>query len=154
MADNKPATASPKEAVKDLARSVYVQTVSLLGGRGSRQFAIQAFKAAEEFLQVQASFESGELVTKTEAIWGGDCWAPKLPNTHPLNLVSSEQNEASKGRNKERVNRISKWLVENPDPTKAYEETDWSWSVDTTRVARQLFPAYADAGIFPAAPKS
>ena len=153
MADNKP-VATSKDAVKELARSIYVQTVSLLGGRGSRQFAIGSFKAAEEFLQVQASFESGELVTKVEAQWGGDCFAPKLPSTHPLNLVSSQQNEESQGRNRQRVNRIAKWMVENPDPDKAYEETDWAWSVDTTRVARQLFPAYADPGVFPAAPKS
>ena len=153
MADNKPAATS-KEAVKELARHVYIQSVSLLGGRGSRQFAVQSFKAAEEFLAVQASFDSGELVTKPEVHWGGDCFAPRLPNTHPLNLVSSEQNESSKGRNRERVNRIAKWMVENPDPSVPYAESDWSWSVDTTRVARQLFPAYADAGIFPAAPKS
>ena len=140
--------------VKELARAVYIESVSLIGGRGSKQLAIASFKAANEFLEVQKSFEAGTLITKTEAVWGGDCFAPKLPSTHPLNLISADRNEESKGRNKERVNRISKWLVENPDPNLAYQEADWAWTPDTTRVARQLFPAYADAGTFPAPPKS
>lgn len=139
----------PDPQVKSLAKSIFIETSALIGGRGTSQIAIQAFKAAKEYLEVEKMFDSGELDAEVVKQWGADCFAPKLPPTHPLNLVSAELNKASNDRNKERVNRISKWLVNNPDPDAAYKEADWEWSKDTTRVARQILPKFADAGIFP-----
>ena len=145
MADN--SKAPQKAEVIELASQIFTQASAMFGGRATRQNAIQSIRAAEEFMQAKSEYESGVLAKPSDA-WGGDCFAPKMPKTHPLNLISSERNSESKGANKELVNRISKWLASNPNEDQAYKDEMWEWTRDETKTARRLFPAYADAGIF------
>lgn len=148
MADNNNSKVSnANRDVLELAQEIFTQSSAMFGGRATRQNAVQAIRAAEEFMTAKAEYESGQLA-KPSDIWGGDCCAPNMPKMHPLNLVSAERNIASKGANRELVNRIAKWLASNPNEDQAYEDETWKWTRDETKTARKLFTAYADPGIF------
>ncbi len=132
----------------ELAFEIYSKRVATHASvKASEAEAVDAYRKAEAFVAVKKKVRAGGVkpLTTTEA-QGADCRAPKLRDTHPINLVSREVG------NLPRVEQIKKWLDQNPTPETNPEElihrlnrafNDLGWDMPTINVARQIFPAYA-----------
>lgn len=130
MADEKPIG-----EVEKVALQLFAERSSRIVRLGAtRQVALESFRDAQTFLQVQAEFRSGRLVTAAPLKDPrAECFAPNLKKTHPHNLVSQEFGDLS---------RVAKIYAElKADPTReTYEECDWDKpQVDLARI---LFPAF------------
>jgi hypothetical protein len=130
-----------------MAFKLYSQ--KLAGRNGSRvgeRDAVESYAQAEAFLAVQRKARNGGLKPKAvEAQTLAPFSAPKLDRLHPHNLVSQRFG------NLDTVNRIAKWLNDNPTPEKEPDELvgrfnetfSLKWDLPTVNVARAVFPHYA-----------
>ena len=121
--------------LESLAFEIFKETVAKIpANRLGEQVAIEAYRKAEAFLKIRDRVRSGEpLVKQADGPQLCDASAPNLKKTHPHNLVSKRFGDLAK------VNRIAKWLGDNPT-TETSEEMDWD--APTTALARVLLPAY------------
>ena len=137
-----------------IALSIFSATVSgMPASRTGEMFAIRAYQHAESFLAVQKRVKSGGLKTKSEAQSAlANCFAPNLPETHPLNLVSQKFGDLAT------IKKIHAWLEAHPVPEKepaqfvrefkkAFPNLQWEGptlgeTLANFNVAREVFPAY------------
>lgn len=145
MADTK--TTGANSELDEFAFEIFKQSVANSPvNRGGEQHARAAYAKAEAFLAVRERVRAGEMKpAKQDGPKLCDVSAPNLRRTHPHNLVSQRFGDLAK------VNRIAKWLDQNPTPESnpdelvdrlKYEFTDLDWDLPTINVARTIFPEY------------
>lgn len=143
MANEKPNTELDEFAFEIFKQAVARSPVN----RGGEQQARAAYQKAEAFLAVRERVRAGDLkAVKQEGPVLTDCWAPNLKRSHPHNLVSQKLGDLNK------VNRIAKFLEQNPTPESDPDELvsrvnrefpDLGWDLPTINTARVVFPEYA-----------
>lgn len=120
--------------------------------RGGEQLARASYKKAEAFLATRERVRSGELKqAKPEGPQLNEFCCPNRPKTDPHNLVST------KFGNLDTVNRVKKWLDQNPTPESdpmdivhrfkgAFGDLQWGNSDEqmlaAITTARVIFPAF------------
>lgn len=136
----------PNPELDAFAFEIFKQSVANSSvNRGGEQHARAAYAKAGAFLAVRDRVRAGEVKTVNDGPKLCDVCAPNLRRSHPHNLVSQRFGDLNK------VNRISKWLEQNPTPESDPEElvtrinrefTDLSWDMPTVNTARAVFPEY------------
>jgi hypothetical protein len=113
--------------------------------RGGENYAIDAYRKAEMFLNIRARVRAGELKPQKPTHSLADACAPNLKPTHPINLVSQRFGK------QEKVNRIAAFLEPHkttPDEElvdklkREFPDLDW-WDDKVLAAARAIIPHFA-----------
>lgn len=130
MATDKNIDTETQTLAEKLAFEIFKTTPHAAGN--AEKCAMQSFRAAKAFLEVQTQLSSGKLnIYAIDDNPLDDAFAPNLKRNHPINLMSKEWGSL------EKVKKVMKDLDENP--TASTYET-YGWGPAEVMQARTLFP--------------
>lgn len=153
------AESKPNPELDEMAFTIFTQAVARSpNARGGDTVARAAYQKAKAFLAVRNSIHSGEATDTPEGKQFDGCFAPNLPPTHPVNLVSEKFGDQQK------INRVAQFLRENPTVSTEEEQERLvsrlkqkfpdlmtldhnrsivPWDLPTINTARVILPEYA-----------